>query len=294
MKKIRLVLLLLAALALAGCDTNDSPANKESTIGNLLPPADWEQYVTVENGESGAEGEAGTESECNVNDNAAVHENTNTYLVRHSEWYPYEWVEDVPSYGTAGDHDFMNSGGQYVHMYWFYALSDILYNYGQRTDQNLLSDGWVVDGITPIGSGYYNARLHQKSYGAIADVLIDDNENEYKVLYIICDAAEWAFGREWGYMSQYDWKPYIWEETSAEVDNPFFEIYESSLDTVIAAAVTAYEKETEYGGEWIVKEIYGYYELKNYLVTSKDRVVWFCLDSYSGEYATETFYIESQ
>lgn len=178
MKKIRLVLLLLAALALAGCDTNDSPANKESTIGNLLPPADWEQYVAVDKDEHSEEAEDEIGLENSVGNSAENQENMESYLAHHSEWYPYKDISDV-SYGFGADHDFMNSGDQNFKHLWYYALSDILYDYGQRTDQDLLSDGWVVDGITLIGNDYYNIRLHQKESEAGAALLLNSAKREY-------------------------------------------------------------------------------------------------------------------
>lgn len=210
-----------------------------------------------------------------------------------SEWYPYEDILFEGDYEKARSHDFMNSGNQYVHMSWYYTLSDILYDYGLRTDQNLLTDGWVVDRITPIGNGYYNALLHQKSDDARMDVLIDDNEREYKVFYVICDNGERNSYNELKYMSQFDWTPYDYEKTSATVHNPFSEIYEASSHTDLCAAVTLYESEMGYDGQWVVEDIYAYSSLKNYLLTAEDRVVWFCLDVYMKEYTAETFYMQN-
>lgn len=142
----------------------------------------------------------------------------------------------------------MNSGDQNYKRLWYYTLSDILYDYGQRTDQDLMSDGWVVDGITPIGNDYYNIQLHQKESEAGAALLLNSAEREYKVLYLFCDKGEHSIYDELHYTSQYEWMPYLWDETTAMVSIPFPEIYESSTYTVINAAVTAYEKETGYGG----------------------------------------------
>ncbi len=279
MKKVRFVLLLLAALSLAGCGTGDNRAGKESAIGNQLPTFEREQYMTVnEEGDS----EKG--------------EDVETHLVHRSEWYPYMDVSDFleGEYEQARNHDFMNSGEQYVHMFWYYEFIDILYDYGERRNQNLLSDGWVVERITPIGSSYYNALLHQKENSVRADLLLNTEEGEYKILYVICDKGERTSYDELHYMSQYEWKPYIQGEGSAEIDNPFFEIYETSTDMYLTDAVTAYEKEMEYDGEWTVEEIYAYSSLRNFFLTAEDRVVWFCLDVYTDEYTAETFYIESQ
>lgn len=216
-----------------------------------------------------------------------------SHLVHYSEWFPYMDIDFFEgNYGKANDHDFMNSGGQYIHQSVYYALSSILYDYSQQINQNLLSDYWVVERVTPIGNDYYNALLHQRSNGVRADLLFNPTEMEYKVLYIICNDGQRISCDGLSYMSQYDWMPYSWEETSATIDNPFFEIYESSIGMELAAAVTAYENETGYTGEWKVQEIYAYSTLNNYLLISKDRVVWFCLDVFVSEYTAETFYIE--
>lgn len=285
-------MVILVVLFITGCSDDGNSISKEGAIGNLLGSSIWEQYVPVDDKRYSEKTENEINSGYSVSEGSEYQESTETHLTHPSEWDSYVWVEDA-SYGMGADHAFMNSGGQYIHMYWFYELSDILYDYGKQTDQNLLLDGWVVDRITPIGSGYYNALLHQKSDGAIADIFIDDNKSEYKVLYVIYDNAENASYNGLGYMSQYSWISFNREEISVTIDNPFWKIYEASTDSMLAAAVTAYENATGYAGNWKVQEIYAHEVLNDYLLTSEDRIVWFCLDVYTEQYATETFYIEN-
>lgn len=263
MKKFVTWMIVLTALSFAGCSASETSEDQESASDSLLSPYEQEQYVPI---------------------------NEETHLAHYSEWYPYVLIDFFgEGYEKANNHDFMDSGNQYIHMYWYSELTDILYAYSQCINQNLLSDGWVVESITPIGSGYYNALLHQKENEVRADLLFNPTEGEYKVLYVTCENGEHTSYNGVSYMSQYEWKPYIWEETSAAVDNPFSEIYESSIDTAIDAAVTAYEQEMEYVGSWKVQEIYAYSSLTNCLLASEDGVVWFCLDVYTNEYAAETF-----
>lgn len=67
MKKGRIILILLSALLLVGCDNKDNSTNQEDAFDSSLLP-----------------------SECNVDDNAAVQENMETYLAHQSEWHPYK------------------------------------------------------------------------------------------------------------------------------------------------------------------------------------------------------------
>ena len=289
-------MVILVALFISGCSDAGNSVSKEGAISSLAGSSMWEQYVLVD--DKGYDEK--TENEINLSDSvsegAECQESAETHLMHSSEWYPYMWVQD-DSYGAGADHAFMNSGDQHIHMYWFYELSDILYDYGKRTDQDLLSDGWVVERITPIGrGGYYNARLHQKSGGKIANIFIDDKESEYKVLYIIDDFyLKYDNAKnESDYMSQYNWISFNREEISVTIDNPFEDIYEASTYTELAAAVTAYENAEGYTGNWKLQEIYAHARLTDYLLTSEDRMVWVCLDERAWKYAAETFYIENE
>lgn len=292
MKKIWAYIVVLATLLMGGCST----ANSDNEIDKFVTSSVSEQYVVVNDEECVEKVEGEVSSKCGVSGDSLDREIVESHLVHYSEWFPYMDIDFFEEdYKKANDHDFMNSGGQYIHQSVYYALSSILYDYSQQINQNLLSDYWVVERVTPIGNDYYNALLHQKSNGGRADLLFNPTEMEYKVLYIICNDGQRISYDGLSYMSQYDWMPYSWDETSAtidRIDNPFFEIYESSIGMELAAAVTAYENETGYTGKWKVQEIYAYSMLNNYLLISKDRVVWFCLDVFVSEYTAETFYIE--
>lgn len=298
MKKRRAYLVALATLFVVGCSTEEDTANRESIIDQVVTPSVWEQHVIVDDDERVEKVKDEVSSKCSDTGDSLNQESVESHLGHSSEWFPYMDIDFFgEDYEKANSHDFMNSGGQYIHQSVYYALSSILYDYSQQINQNLLLDYWVVERVTPIGNDYYNALFHQRSNGVRADLLFSPTEMEYKVLYVICDDGQRISYNGLSYISQYDWMPYNWEETSStidRIDNPFFEIYESSIGMELASAVAAYENEVGYIGKWKVQEIYAYNTLNNYLLISEDRVVWFCLDVAASvkEYTAETFYIK--
>lgn len=223
-------------------------------------------------------------------------------LVHYSTWEPYESVDEFgEGYELAEDEmTFMTSNNQGIHMWGFRELTYILYNYSQQTNQNLLSDYWVVERITPIGNNYYNALLHQKTQDIRADLLFNSFENEYKVLYVVCNSGDHTTYNGLSYLTQSNWMTYSEENTDENYDihelvnNPFSDIYETSLHTELLDALNTYQHATRYVGTWTVQEVYVYAPLTNYSLVSEDRAVWFCLDVYKKEYTAETFYIENQ
>ncbi len=158
----------------------------------------------------------------------------------------------------------------------------------------MLTDGWTVERIIPMGDDCYNALMYQEASEIRVALLFNPSEMEYKILYLHDDNVVEQFSpSEAHYMSQFDWVPFDREEkaTAADrIDNPFEEIYEAEPAHCLGVVVVAYERENGYTGHWKVQEFYGDVPCFNSLLTSDDRMVWICLNVGSHEYIAETFY----
>ncbi|MCM1101664.1 MAG: hypothetical protein NC079_07790 [Clostridium sp.] len=104
----------------------------------------------------------------------------------------------------------MNSRGQGFPLRVYTELTFILYDYCQKINENLLTDGWTVERIIPIGDEYYNVLMYQEASGSSVNLLFDYSEPEYKVLYL--QDGNMPFSLETHYMSQFDWEPFDREE----------------------------------------------------------------------------------
>lgn len=216
-------------------------------------------------------------------------------LTHDSEWYPYEDVLFEDDYEKAGSHDFMDSRGQGFPLQVYGELTLILYNYSQRINENLLTDGWTVERIIPIGDDCYHVLMYQESSEIRIALLFDYSEMEYKILYLHDTAM--PFSSEIHYISQFDWVPYGREEkatAAGRVNNPYEDIYDAEESHCLNVVIAAWERENGYTGLWKVQEFYGDVPCFSGLLVSEERMVWLCMNVRTHEYIAETFYVNEE
>lgn len=291
MKKFVYCSVVCIILFLTGCSRENNAIYRDNSIDNQSQLSVQESHTFSETEDYGAEPETEEISEYDVNVNSVKQDSGKLYLLHESEWYPYEDITFEEGYENAGSHDFMNSRRQGFPLRVYTELTFILYDYCQKISENLLTDGWTVERIIPIGDEYYNVLMYQETSGSSVDLLFDYSEPEYKVLYL--QDGNMPFSLETHYMSQFDWEPFDREEkvtVADRVDNPFEDIYDTEEDHCLNVIVAAYEKEKDYAGQWKVQEFYGDSPCFSGLLVSDDRKVWICMNVGSHEYIAETFY----
>lgn len=291
MKKFVYCIGVCIALFLTGCSREENAVYRDNSIDNQPQSSVQESYMFSETEDYSEESETEEIPECDVNDRSLKQVDSGKLCLLHdSEWYPYEDILFEGDYEKARSHDFMDSRGQGFHMWVYRELSDMLYDYSQRINDNLLTDGWTVERIIPIGDDCYNVLMYQEASGSRVALLFNSSEMEYKILYL--HDINQSFS-ETHYMSQFDWVSFDREEkaTAADrIDNPFEDIHEAEESHCLNVVVATYERENGYTGHWKVQEFYGDVPCFSGLLVSDDRMVWFCMNVGLHEYIAETFY----
>lgn len=192
-------------------------------------------------------------------------------------WHSYEKNDDF-----TYEHDFMASrDGQGYHWWIYLEAAYIMRDYGKKMGYDFTSDHWTVERIYPICGGYYNIVLSQNEHDISIDLLCHPDKQIYAVLYAQYEKGDRLAGvNEIPYASQLEWQDFDFHENfeMPTVDNPYEEICESSVSTVLYISLSHYEQETGYDREWHVRELFGRSPFFDYLMESEDGFVWFCVD----------------
>lgn len=205
-----------------------------------------------------------------------------------SAWRSYEKKDDF-----TYEHDFMASrDGQGYHWWTYLESTYILRDYGNRIGYDLTSDRWTVERIYPINGGYYNIVLSQNSHDVSIDLLCHPDEGKYIILYAQYEGGNRITGvNEIHYSSQLQWHSFDFHEAyeHPSVENPFADICETSVSICLYIALSHYEQDTGYAGEWHVREVFGRSPFFDYLVETDDRLLWICIDIWQHEYSWVVF-----
>lgn len=192
-------------------------------------------------------------------------------------WHSYEKNDDF-----TYEHDFMASrDGQGYHWWTYLETTYIMRDYGKKVGYDFTLDHWTVERIYPISGGYYNIVLSQNDNDVSMDLLCHPDEGKYAVLYAQYEDGDRTAGvNEIPYSSQLKWQDFDFHENCEMpiVVNPYEEICESSVSTVLYISLAHYEQETGHEGEWCVRELFGRSPFFDYLVESEDKLIWFCVD----------------
>ena len=298
-KTIGIVPAIMIVSLLAGCGgrTEENRAEKVQTSGM---ETDQETEPVSESESGKVEGKT-AEAVSGDEEHAVSGSVEPTKALTHGAgWRQYESVLDYGENGVkAKDIDFMQSNGRGYNNGVYWPMRDILYDLGQETGMDLLSDYWLVERVTPIGGEYYNVLMSQEASGRRVSLLWAMDSDEYKVLYVVCNEGDKETYNGVRYLSLADWMPYQagWipyrdesSDISIEIENPFWDIQEASDCRVLELALMSYVETEGIGKDWEVREIYGWYSLTEYLVVSDDEILWICEDSYDHEkFAVEAF-----
>lgn len=238
------------------------------------------------------------DTDLNQYQNVVEEEILSEKLVKDSKWKEYESIDDYGKEGQkALDTDFISSDGRGYNNGIKFELRDILYDYGQEINKNLLLNYWEIERVIPIGNDYYNVVIYQEAENIRINMLFDYAELEYIILYAACEEGNRTTYNDKKYYSQASWKSYLdmySGDVIVSIDNPFADVMEISTHTNLDAALSTHLENTNYAKEWSVKEIYGSYSLIDYLLESENEVVWFCLDVYRNEFVAVRFEKEVQ
>lgn len=207
-------------------------------------------------------------------------------------WYPYEKTDDF-----TYEHDSMESrDGQGYHWWIYLEATYILRDYGGRTGYDFTSDHWTVERIYPIGDGYYNLVLSQKNHDVSIDLLCQPDEGKYSILYAHYEGGDRIAGvNEIPYASQLEWHPFDFHEQyeAPSVVNPYEDICESSVSSVLDIVLYRYGQDTGYDGQWKVREVFGRSPFFDYIVESDDTLLFICVDIGQHNYACVVFKFQS-
>lgn len=163
MKKTVYCIGICIALFLTGCSREDNAVNRDNSVDNLQQPSVPEPYVFSETEDYSKESETEGIPEYDASDSSLKQDSGKLCLLHDSEWYPYVEIFFEGDYEKAKSHDFMDSRGQGFPLRVYGELSCILYDYSQKISDNLLTDGWTVERIIPIGDDCYNALMSHAS-----------------------------------------------------------------------------------------------------------------------------------
>lgn len=199
-------------------------------------------------------------------------------------WYSYEEVmsPDLPDAIT-----FITSrGGQGFHPWIYREASYIMHDYGKRVGYDFISDHWTVEHIWPVEGGYYNILLSQNNHDVFLNLLcqpgpvVGCEDRKYVILYAQYENGEHKAGYDdaISYDSQLEWIDYDFYDDSdcGPLENPFGDLYESSIYHFCHIVLHQYEQETDYDGEWQMRQIFGRAPFWDYLVESENGFLWIC------------------
>lgn len=180
------------------------------------------------------------------------------------------------------EHDFMASrDGQGYHWWICLETACILRDYGKKVGYDFTLDHWTVERIHPIGSGYYNIVLSSNDQDMVMNLLCHPDEGNYVVLYAQYEDGDRTAGvNNIPYASQLPWRDFDFHENYAVsvIENPYEDICETSVFSVLYLSLFHYEQETGNDGNWYVREFFGRSPFFDYLVESENGFVWFCVD----------------
>lgn len=211
------------------------------------------------------------------------------------KWIPLVYNETDPWYSYAEDenfiyeHDFMTSRDEQGFHWWIYLeAAYIMRDYGRRIGYDFMAEQWTVERIWPIKGGYYNILLSQDHHDVVLNVLCHPDEKNrgadrrYVVLYAQYENGSQSAGYNdaVSYDTQLEWRDFDYHERfeTPPIENPFGDLYETSIYQPCYIALYRYEQETGYHGKWRIQQIFGRAPFWDYLVESDDRLLWICTD----------------
>lgn len=199
-------------------------------------------------------------------------------------WYSYEEVmynpEDADN--LIFRHDFMESrDGQGYHMWAYGEITDILVDYGERVGYDFTLDKWTAERIYPLSGGYYEAVVAQNGEKVSMDLLFHPDKRKYVILYAQYEGGDRSAGvNKIPYASQLEWQHFDFhgDYGTISVENPYEDLCETSVSSVLYISLYRYGQETGYEGTWSVRELFGRSPFFDYLVEAESGFVWVCVD----------------
>lgn len=254
---------------------------------NRLHDSDNPEYFKGVPGESGDPKEPISEAEylqigekyaaepVNLKWNPLVHDKADP-------WYFYKEDEEL-----IYMHDFISSrDGQGFHWWIYLEATYVMLDYGKRIGYDFMSDHWMVEHIWPIEGGCYNILLSQDNHDVVLDLLCQPEDRKYVIVY-----AQYENGdRRAGYNdavsfdSQLEWTDFDYNTPTPEapskviIENPFGDIYETSIYQPCYSALHQYMQDTGYNGKWQIRQVFGRAPFWDYLAESENGFLWVCSD----------------
>lgn len=201
-------------------------------------------------------------------------------------WYSYE--EDN---ALVFEHDFMSSrDGQGFHWWIYLEAAYVMLDYGRQIGYDFMSDHWTVEHIWPIEGGYYNILLSQDNRDVVLDLLcqpgpmVGCEDRKYVIVYAQYENGDRKAGYNdtVSYDSQLEWQDFDYnaqyETPGPSVENPFRDIYETSVYQPCCFALRQYMQDTGYDGDWQIRQIFGRAPFWDYLAESENGFLWVCSD----------------
>ncbi len=197
-------------------------------------------------------------------------------------WYFYKEDEEL-----IYMHDFISSrDGQGFHWWIYLEATYVMLDYGKRIGYDFMSDHWMVEHIWPIEGGCYNILLSQDNHAVVLDLLCQPEDRKYVIVYAQYENGDHRAGYNdaVSFDSQLEWTDFDYNTPTPEapskviIENPFGDIYETSIYQPCYSALHQYMQDTGYNGKWQIRQVFGRAPFWDYLAESENGFLWICSD----------------